>query len=397
MVAYHSPIDRIYQYLFIGAMFLLPLTVFGNNLAIWSITLIWLFSGNYLEKFKAVWSNKLARASILFFTIHIFGLIWTENIEWGLTILRKMLPFLLVLPIFLTIARRENANYYINSFFLAIAISETCSYLIWLGIIEPFKYATINNPTPLMSHISYNPFLAFAFYLVVDKLFSESNLSLFMRSLYTFFAITITVNMFITGGRAGQVMFFAGIVILAFQHFRNSQTKAFLISVILIGSISITAYSSSELFKNRLDDISQHIIEYDEHPNTSVGQRITFVSNSLELFYRSPIYGLGTGDFPKEYKKINNINTPNVRTTVQPHNMYMLILVQLGILGLLSFLWIFYIQFKSALLSTNKLTHHIGLAMPLMFLIIMLSDSYLLGHYTSNLFILFSSFIYSRR
>ena len=192
-------------------------------------------------------------------------------------------------------------------------------------------------------------------------------------------------------------MFFAGIFILALQHFRNSQIKALIISSFLIGAISITAYNTSEIFKNRLDDISQHIIEYDEHPNTSVGQRITFVSNSFQLFKVSPIYGIGTGDFPKEYKKINNINSPNVRTTVQPHNMYMLILVQLGIVGLISFLWIFIIQFKHSLSSTNKLTQHIGLAMPIMFLIIMLSDSYLLGHYTSNLFILFSSFIYSQK
>ena len=397
MVLYINPLDRIYQYLFIAAMFLLPLTVVGNNIAIWSITLIWLFSGNYKTKFKEVLSSKLACASIIFFIVHILGLLWTENIEWGFTILRKMLPFLLVLPVFLTVARRENANYYINAFFIAIAISETFSYLIWLGIIEPFKYATVDNPTPLMSHISYNPFLAFAFYLVADKLLSKNQLSLMMRSIYTFFAITLTVNMFITGGRAGQVMFFAGIFILALQHFRNSQIKALIISSFLIGAISITAYNTSEIFKNRLDDISQHIIEYDEHPNTSVGQRITFVSNSFQLFKVSPIYGIGTGDFPKEYKKINNINSPNVRTTVQPHNMYMLILVQLGIVGLISFLWIFIIQFKHSLSSTNKLTQHIGLAMPIMFLIIMLSDSYLLGHYTSNLFILFSSFIYSQK
>ena len=397
MVTYHSQIDRFYQYLFIAALFLLPITVLGNNIAIWLITIIWLCSGDYIKKFHQVKANKLAVASIVFFMAHVAGLLWTENLEWGLEILRKMLPFLLVLPILLTIARRENADYYIGAFLVAILISETFSYLIWLGLIEPFKYATISNPTPLMSHVSYTPFLAFAFYLVVDKLFSKSQLSSLMRSLYTFFAITMTVNMFITGGRAGQVMFFAGILILAFQHFKHSQTKAFLIAILLIGSISLTAYNTSPIFKNRLDDVSQHIIEYDEYPNTSIGQRITFVSNSFELFKTSPFYGIGTGDFPSEYKKINEINSPKVRETVQPHNMYMLILVQLGIIGLVSFLWIFYIQFQVALNSNNKLTQHIGLAMPLMFLIIMLSDSYLLGHYTSNLFILFSSFIYSKK
>ena len=258
MITYHSPIDRIYQYLFIAALFLLPITVLGNNIAIWLITLIWLFSGNYFEKFQQIKNNKLALASIAFFLIHLLGLLWTENLLWGLEILRKMLPFLLVLPIFLTITKKENSDYYIGAFLIAISISESFSYLIWLGIIEPFKYATVANPTPLMSHVSYNPFLAFAFYLVIDKLFSDGKLNSYMRSIYTFFAITMTVNMFITGGRAGQVMFFAAIILLALQHFRGSQIKALIIASGIIFTIFFTAYSSSPIFKDRFEDVHQH-------------------------------------------------------------------------------------------------------------------------------------------
>ena len=231
---------------------------------------------------------------------------------------------------------------------------------------------------------------------MIDKLFSNSKLNSYMRSIYTFFAITMTVNMFITGGRAGQVMFFAAIILLALQHFRHSQIKALITSMAIIAFIFFTAYNTSTIFKDRFEDIRQHYIEYDEHPNTSIGHRITFVVNSFELYKNSPILGQGTGDFPNEYKKINSINSPTVRTTVQPHNMYMLILAQLGILGISALAWIFYQQFKIALTSKVQLVQHVGVAMPILFLIIMWSDSYLLGHYTGNLFILFSSFIYSK-
>ena len=112
---------------------------------------------------------------------------------------------------------------------------------------------------------------------------------------------------------------------------------------------------------------------------------------------KSPILGVGTGDFPAEYEKINKIMSPYVIRTVQPHNMYMLVLAQLGIIGLASLAWIFYAQFKIALSSNSEFVRHVGVAMPIFFLIIMLSDSYLLGHYTGNLFILFSSIIYSNR
>ena len=75
----------------------------------------------------------------------------------------------------------------------------------------------------------------------------------------------------------------------------------------------------------------------------------------------------------------------------------MLVLAQLGVIGLTGLLLIFFLQYKIALACNNKIISNIGVALPLLFLVIMLSDSYLLGHYTGNLFILFSSFIYSKQ
>ena len=75
--------------------------------------------------------------------------------------------------------------------------------------------------------------------------------------------------------------------------------------------------------------------------------------------------------------------------------MYLLVLAQLGLIGLCSLASIFYLQFKIATLAKEQIILNIGIAMPILFLVIMWSDSYLLGHYTSNLFILFSAFIYS--
>ena len=116
-----------------------------------------------------------------------------------------------------------------------------------------------------MSHTSYNPFLAFAFYLVVNKLLSGGKMSQLERVVYTFFALTMTFNMFITGGRAGQVMFFAAIIVLAFQYFKNSQVKAIIVSLILISCISFTAYFSSPLFHERVKMVADEIVNYNSN------------------------------------------------------------------------------------------------------------------------------------
>jgi O-antigen ligase len=397
MVRYTNQIDRIYQYLFIGSIFLLPLTVLGNNIFIWATVIIWLFSGDYQNKLYEIKNNKVAIASISFFSIHIIAMLWTENLGWGFEMTRKMLPFLFVLPIFLTIAQKQNINYYLYSFLIAIAISEFFSYLIWFELIDPFGNATLSNPTPIMGHISYNPFLAFAIYIVLHQLLFVRTLSKILRTILTFFVITMIFNMFITAGRAGQVMFFASIIIITFQFFKKSQLKATIISLLLILIIGLGGYNFSSLFKNRIQQVSYDLALFTTNPNTSIGHRVVFASNTLELIKSSPIIGVGTGDFPAEYKKINQIRTPSVKSTVQPHNMYLYIQAQLGILGLIAFFWIFYAQFKIAIISSQPFVKNAGVALPFLFLIIMLSDTYLLGHFTSNLFVLFSSFIYSNK
>jgi O-antigen ligase len=159
--------------------------------------------------------------------------------------------------------------------------------------------------------------------------------------------------------------------------------------------ISFIAYSFSNIFQTRVDSGLSDILNYNSNKNTSVGMRITFLINSFTLFLESPIFGVGAGDFPLEYERINEQYSPEVDLTVQPHNMYLLVLAQLGLIGLCSLASIFYLQFKIATLAKEQIILNIGIAMPILFLVIMWSDSYLLGHYTSNLFILFSAFIYS--
>ena len=212
-------LDKTYQYLLIALAFLLPLTVVGGNLIIVIIVVLWLISGHYKSKFNQIINTKLLLASVVFFSLHVIGLLWTEDLEWGFHIVHKMWYFLLLYPILYNIVKKEDINLYISSFLLAISITEVLSYLVWFEIIAPFKNASVGNPTPFMSHVSYNPILGFAIYLVVHEIMFHNNLSKLKLFLYSFFAASMSINMFITAGRAGQVMFFVMISILVLQYF----------------------------------------------------------------------------------------------------------------------------------------------------------------------------------
>jgi O-antigen ligase len=326
--------------------------------------------------------------------LHVVGLIWTSDVEWGIHIVNKMWYFFLLLPILYSIVIRENIDKYVNSFLLAILVTQILSFLVWFEIIEPFKNAYVNNPTPFMSHISHNVILAFAIYLVINRLMIQNDMQKFQIFLYSFFAFIMSINMFITGGRAGQVAYLVIIGILIFQFFSLSKIKAFFITLIAIPAIFFSAYLLSPTFSDRVDTGYTNIINYSETKSTSVGYRLTFTINSLEIIKNNPIFGVGTGDFPEEYKKINLIRTPGMNNPTNPHNMYILVSTQLGLVGLISFLSIFYFQFKFAFQSQNIFVKNTGFALPAMFLVIMLSDSYLLGHFTTLMFIFFSAILY---
>ncbi len=388
----------------------MPLTVVGANSIIVIIVLLWLCSGNYKSKYNDIIGSKLMIASIVFYIMHIIGMFWTEDLKWGFHILHKMWYFLLLLPVLYNIVNKEYTKYYIYAFLIAIALTLILSYLVWFEVIGSFMHAEPKNPTPFMSHVSYNPFLACAIYLVAYEIFFNKKLSKLMLWLYSFFLVIMVINMFITEGRAGQIMFFAAMAILIVQYFIGQRIKALIAISILLPGVFLTAYQTSDIFTQRVDQAINQFVGFDEiidldvtkkphdvsyfYHQTAVGARMLFTMNSWKLFTENPLLGVGTGDFPIEYKKINELNSKGAPEANNPHNMYVLVLVQLGAVGLLSMLSIFYYQIKLSFNNPSRFIRDFGIALPLLFLLIMLSDSYLLGHYTGLLFVFFSSFLY---
>ncbi len=389
-----SRLDKTYQYLLIFYGLIFPLSAQFGDIIQSLIVIIWLFSGNYRQKWQQTISNKLAVASIIFFMVNLIGLLWTYNIDWGIHIIGKIWYYLLILPIFINIAKKPFIKYYISAFILAMTLSELLSYMIWFELIPTFGHATVYEPIVFMGHISYNPLLAFAIYLVAHRLLIINNTSKIMKVVYIFILISMIVNMFITGGRAGQIVFFVMTVVLIFQYFNYNIIKSLLTSIIVVSGIFTSAYLTSSIFYERVNKAIYSISNYNNDKNTNVGSRLAYSQNSWHIIKNNPIIGVGTGDFPSEYAKINNINTPNLHTTYNPHNMYTIIITQLGIIGLVSMLSLFYYQFKHCISIKNKSLGMVGIAFSILFLVIMFSDSYLIWHYTKKMFVFFSAFLY---
>lgn len=388
----HQP-KNIEYWLLILFGFSLPLSVAVNNFFALLLVVVWIYKKHYYTTWKLLKESNVLKAVVALFLLHIVGLLWTENLSWGLHMLKKEWV-LLLMPIFMSMTEKKYIKDYITSFLLAMSISELVSYLIWFEIIPPILKASVYDPTPFIHHTSYNPLLAFALYLTGYYVLFGNTLTKVQKLIFGFFFITMSINMFITGGRAGQVGYIVIVSVLLFQYFHQYFIRALLVSIVFIGSIFTVAYTYSDIFHHRINLIESEITHFYENRNTSVGMRINFAMNALEIIKEHPLIGVGTGDYVVEYTKVNNKNSPNIEVRAHPHNMYLLEMVLFGILGLFGLLSVFYFQIQYALYTKDKLQKKIGLALPLLFMVISLSDSYLLGHFTSMLFVYFSSFIY---
>ena len=393
-------VDSAGSWLLILFGFTLPLSVAVNNLFAILIILLWLYKKEYQRTWEIIKNSKVVIAVLLLVLLHIIGMLWTEDVATGLQILKKQWMFLL-LPMMMSFVKREHIQYYISAFLLAISISELLSYLIWFEVIPPFLRASLYDPTPFIHHTSYNPFLAFAIYLTGYYMLFDKTLSQMQKILLLLFFFTMSINMFITGGRAGQVGYLVVVVILFFQFFNKHFFRALLLSMLFLGTVLFAAYFSSQIFQDRVNVAISQIQNYHSDKNTStglrnnsVGLRINYAINTFEIIKEHPLIGVGTGGYEKSYKIINDKNSPGAEVHAHPHNMYLFEIVQFGIFGLISLLSILYFQLRFAWKETNVLRSKVGIALPLLFAVIMLSDSYLLGHFTTMLFVFFSAFLY---
>jgi O-antigen ligase len=77
-----------------------------------------------------------------------------------------------------------------------------------------------------------------------------------------------------------------------------------------------------------------------------MGARMEFWYNSLQIIQKAPLLGFGVAGFETEYKKIAEAS--HLVPTVNPHNQYLLFLCQIGIVGLLAFLYLNYVIWKES-------------------------------------------------
>jgi O-antigen ligase len=371
----------------------LPLSTSVLSVLALLIFAVWLVEGGYRQKLRVITANPVALAVLVYLALYVIGLLWTEDLAGGIDVIKKYWK-LMLLPVFLTAVRWDLRRVYVGFFLAGMTIAMTMTYLAWFGVLH-YADVTTKHLTPGTFHVIYNPLLAFAIYLLLHEVL-WGKVRKTLRWPLGGLAFLMMFNMFITEGRIGQVVFFVLLFLILLQMFRKHILRAGLIITFLFPAIFIAGYQFSPVFHGRVNRAYYEIYYFKSRPNTSVGLRLLFWQNSWEIIKESPWLGVGTGDFQSVYAEVNKRKSPRREATDNPHNQYIFVLCQLGLLGLAGLLGIFGVQIRQAYVLLDG-WERLRLAFPLFFLTIMGTESYLIIAQTGFLFSLFSAVLYARK
>ena len=394
MNLFQHRVSRINSWLLILLAFFLPLSTSGITVTAILIIVCWLLEGGLREKWREIVVNPVCIAVFVYLSVMLIGLFWTHSFPAGFEAIRGQWQIFL-LPLFLTTVRWERRWWYVAAFIAGITIIMVLIDLTFLNIIHYNLIDSRGHLTIVGNQIIYAPMLALAIYLLMHQVIWGSVTRLQRWLMLALIGLMIP-SLFISVGRAGQVVFFILFALLVFQYFRQNLFKASLLILVTLPLIFTAGYRLSPIFRERVDLVQQNIMTFEKNQFTAVGLRLLFWQNSWEIIRQSPWFGVGTGGFVSAYAQVNRQRSPDMPATDNPHNQYILSTVQQGLFGLLSLLTLFLVQIFQARLTTDG-WQRIRLAFPLFFLVIMMTDSYLKSYSSGFLFSLFSAVFFKSK
>lgn len=327
-------------YLIRREIFSVPTTFL--ELSIYFVFLVWLFkaifSKNLVKKIRRIY--RVIRPFLipiaLFFGAAILATVISPDKRLSLGVLKGwFLDPLLVLILFLDLVRRKKE---IKAVVLTLFLS--ASYVAIYGLYEYIFRVGLDSDGRLNSFFVPANYVAMyiAPILVLSLIFWKRINSKFLFVAYYFLLIATLLALYFTKSYGGWLGLFGALLFLWFRiKIPIKRLKYLLIFALLVILVSVSESDSPKF--GRLLDFSTR---------TSSSTRAEIWQTSLLIIKEHPFWGVGLGNFETIYREyVPRVAFPPLEwLVVKPHNLYLALWIEMGILGLASFIWLIIIFFK---------------------------------------------------
>ena len=385
--------------------FSVPISVALDNVLL-ALVLAW-----GVINIRAVWraavQHPVARAAgLLFLWLFIAMFYSVAPVREAAGALMKYVDLALV-PLFMLLLSGEVARRKVQYAFLAaMGLTLLLSFMVGLELLPVQhwmdRFSTPQDPAIFHSRITQSNMMAFAVFLALLNLRDAASRE--GRMAWGLFALLGTVNvLFMVQGRTGYIIltvllgWFAWSTLARYMHRRGrawGRRQGAAVALVLM-CLAIVAYQASPRLKNRIDRV---VAEYgawqsNRDKDTSIGQRLDYYYNTLQIMRQHPVFGVGTGGFSASFAQQTKDN--GALPTRNPHNEYMMITVQAGAIGLALLLYLFYTQWRCAALLDTPFAQDAARGLVLAYLANCVFNSALLDHGDGLLFALMTAVLFA--
>ncbi len=289
---------------------------------------------------------RFAKSSYLTFTAIAAGLAWLYlSLLWSEgNDSERMVSFmrharLWVLPaVYYLIETKRDALKVLVALVVSQMFVVLSSWFLWLGVPLPWAITEF----PLSAGIVFastleQPVMSTLMLVIVWFLRAEIPQKWRQTVLITALALTIANVLFVMTGRTGYLVMILAISLAIFwllpQKFRPAAVLLPIVMALVLGFVSTR-------FQTKMVEIKRDVLEYQKgNFDTSQAQRLDYWAKSLQAVQDKPLIGHGVGSWRANYIRFGGADKVNPPSN--PHQQFLLWMVEGGLIGLAFLLAIF--------------------------------------------------------
>lgn len=336
--------------------FTIPLWVVADGILVVLLVLCWAASGGWRERFRRMTTNPVALTALLLFGWLLAGSFWGLGTPDERMLAVKKYADLLLIPLLISMAvDTQERNRAIWALAVSLLVTLALSFVLGLGLLPTggFLKGEIDNPYVFKKHTTHNVLMAFgALLFAVLAWQSRDRRVRWGWSLVSLLAVGNVLLM--VQGRTGYVVL-AALAILAFH--MTLGWRGILAAIVVLSVSFSTVYQVSSSFQERVNLAVSGITQWNPKVavvDDAVGWRLEYFYHTAEIIQDHPLLGVGTGGFVQAYRaRTEQAGLTGLDVPPHPHNQYLFILAQVGIVGLGLLLWLFVQQWRSTSLNRD--------------------------------------------
>ena len=226
------------QYLYLFGLFLLaaslPFSKFLMSNAQIILLFSWLLDGNLISKLKSFAKNKIALAISSIYILHLIGLLYTSDFDYGLNDVKIKVP-LLLLPLIISTAPPVSNSVFekiLSVFVLSVAAASFICFYVLLGY-SGRQVLQARDASIFTSHIRFGLMMCLSVFILGYFIYSRE--ALWLRALFSVFILWFILFMLMMESETGLACTAAASFILIIRLI--FQTKKIAVKISFAGAI----------------------------------------------------------------------------------------------------------------------------------------------------------------